>query len=61
MTVGEFFEFAKKRGAGIMDLKFVDMLGTWQYCSHPPATVDESVFDEGFGFDGSSIRGWQAG
>jgi len=59
MTPKEFFEFAKKHGAEMMDLKFVDMLGTWQHCSYPIATIDESVFEEGLGFDGSSIRGWQ--
>ncbi len=55
----EFFEFAKKHNAEMMDLKFVDLLGTWQHCSYPIATVDESIFEEGLGFDGSSIRGWQ--
>ena len=59
MTPKEFFEFAKKHGAEMMDLKFVDMLGTWQHCSYPLATTDESIFEEGLGFDGSSIRGWQ--
>ncbi|MCE5328696.1 MAG: type I glutamate--ammonia ligase [Planctomycetaceae bacterium] len=59
MTPKEFFEFAKKNKAEMMDLKFVDMLGTWQHCSYPIATINESVFDEGLGFDGSSIRGWQ--
>ncbi len=59
MTPKEFFEFAKKHGAQMMDLKFVDMLGTWQHCSYPIPTINESVFEEGLGFDGSSIRGWQ--
>ncbi|KKK92966.1 hypothetical protein LCGC14_2697600, partial [marine sediment metagenome] len=59
MTPKEFFEFAKKHDAKMMDLKFVDMLGTWQHCSYPIETCDESVFEEGLGFDGSSIRGWQ--
>ena len=59
MTPKEFFDFAKKHEAEMMDLKFVDMLGTWQHCSYPIATVDDSIFDEGLGFDGSSIRGWQ--
>jgi glutamine synthetase len=35
------------------------MLGTWQHCSYPVETVDEAIFEEGLGFDGSSIRGWQ--
>ncbi|UCC98093.1 MAG: type I glutamate--ammonia ligase [Phycisphaerales bacterium] len=59
MTPKEFFEFAKKNGAEMMDLKFVDMLGTWQHCSYPIRAIDEGVFEEGLGFDGSSIRGWQ--
>ena len=59
MKPKEFFEFAKKNSAEMIDLKFVDMLGTWQHCSYPTATADESIFSEGLGFDGSSIRGWQ--
>ncbi len=59
MTPKEFFEFAKKHGAEMMDLKFVDLLGTWQHCSYPIACLDEGIFEEGLGFDGSSIRGWQ--
>ncbi|MBN1996322.1 type I glutamate--ammonia ligase [candidate division KSB1 bacterium] len=59
MTPKEFFEFAKKNGADMVDLKFVDFLGTWQHCTFPIETWDESTFKEGVGFDGSSIRGWQ--
>ena len=59
-TPREFFEFAKKHNAEMVDLKFVDMLGTWQHCSYPIETWDEGTFEEGVGFDGSSIRGWQA-
>jgi len=59
MTPKEFFAFCKRHGAEMVDLKFVDLLGTWQHCSYPVATLDESVFTDGLGFDGSSIRGWQ--
>lgn len=59
MTPKEFFDFAKKHGAETVDLKFVDLLGTWQHCSYPISTWDESTFTDGLGFDGSSIRGWQ--
>lgn len=59
MTPKGFFEFAKKNNAEMIDLKFVDMLGTWQHCSYPIACIDEGIFEEGLGFDGSSIRGWQ--
>jgi glutamine synthetase len=59
MTPKEFFEFAKKKNAKMVDLKFVDLLGTWQHCSYPIDTWDEDTFKDGLGFDGSSIRGWQ--
>ena len=59
MTPKDFFDFAKKHNAKMVDLKFVDLLGTWQHCSYPIEIWDESIFKEGLGFDGSSIRGWQ--
>jgi glutamine synthetase len=59
MTPKEFFEFAKKNNAKMIDLKFTDLLGTWQHCSYPTDTWDEKTFVDGVGFDGSSIRGWQ--
>jgi glutamine synthetase len=59
MTPKDFFEFAKKNNAKMVDLKFVDLLGTWQHCSYPTETWDEKTFENGLGFDGSSIRGWQ--
>ncbi|MCD6218257.1 type I glutamate--ammonia ligase [bacterium] len=58
MTPEEFFKFAKENNAEMMDLKFVDLLGSWQHCSYPISCLDESIFTEGLGFDGSSIRGW---
>jgi glutamine synthetase len=57
-TPREFLAFVKKSNAEMIDLKFVDLLGTWQHCSFPPDTWDEGTFEEGLGFDGSSIRGW---
>jgi glutamine synthetase len=59
MTPKDFFEFAKKNKAEMVDLKFTDLLGTWQHCSYPIDTWDEDTFKDGLGFDGSSIRGWQ--
>jgi len=59
MTPKEFFEFARKNDAKMVDLKFTDLLGTWQHCSYPVETWDEDTFKDGLGFDGSSIRGWQ--
>jgi glutamine synthetase len=59
MTPKEFFELAKKNDAQMVDLKFMDFLGSWQHCSYPIDTWDEGTFEDGVGFDGSSIRGWQ--
>ncbi len=55
----DFFDYCKKVGAEIVDLKFCDMLGTWQHCSYPVDDLDDGTFKDGLGFDGSSIRGWQ--
>src|SRR3954464_5492661 len=51
---------ARKKGAKMADAKFVDTFGTWQHFSVPMAELTEEVFEEGFGFDGSSIRGWKS-
>ena len=59
MSPKEFFDFAKENNAEMVDLKFCDLLGTWQHCSYPIDTLDEGIFEDGLGFDGSSIRGWQ--
>ncbi len=59
MTAKDFFQFAEQHNALMVDLKFTDLLGSWQHCSFPIETWDESTFEHGVGFDGSSIRGWQ--
>jgi glutamine synthetase len=56
----EVLEYANKNGAKLVDLKFMDFLGTWQHFTTPLREVPEETFEEGLGFDGSSIRGWQA-
>src|SRR5215216_5548371 len=55
----EAIEWAQQSRALMVDLKFCDLLGTWQHVTLPVSGFDESAFDEGLGFDGSSIRGWQ--
>ena len=59
MTPKAVLEFAKEKGVKMVDLKFMDLPGTWQHFSVPIQQLEESSFEEGFGFDGSSIRGWQ--
>jgi len=59
MNAKEALKFMLDNKAVMVDLKFCDMMGMWQHFSLPPSEMDESVFEDGFGFDGSSIRGWQ--
>jgi len=51
---------AKKAGAKMFDMKFVDTFGTWQHFSCPTGELSEDIFADGLGFDGSSIRGWKS-
>ncbi|HET6465811.1 MAG TPA: type I glutamate--ammonia ligase [Nitrospiria bacterium] len=60
MNVKEVLEFAKKNRVEAVDLKFVDFPGTWQHFTISLDELNETLFKEGSGFDGSSIRGWQA-
>src|SRR5438132_1544702 len=50
--------YAKDKKVSMVDLTFMDFLGLWQHFTIPLAELTEGVFDEGLGFDGSSIRGW---
>jgi len=59
MKPKEAVEFAKKNEVKFVDLKFIDFPGVWQHTSVPVHRLTEACFEEGFGFDGSSIRGWQ--
>ncbi len=59
MTPKEAIKLAKEKKAACVDLKFLDFLGTWQHFTIPMTELHEGLFDEGSGFDGSSIRGWQ--
>jgi len=52
-------DLAHKQGLRIVDFKFVDLIGTWQHFSIPVSELTASLFKDGIGFDGSSIRGFQ--
>jgi len=59
MTPKEVVAFAKEKGAKMVDVKFMDFIGTWQHFTVPVSELTEDIFEDGLGFDGSSIRGWQ--
>src|SRR5215472_15860331 len=60
MSPKEVLEFAKKNKARQFDLRFTDLPGLQQHVSYPIDQLAEDSFEEGFGTDGSSIRGWAA-
>lgn len=55
----DVYKLAKDTGAKAVDLKFIDFPGLWQHFTVPIGHLGDEMFDEGLGFDGSSIRGWQ--
>jgi glutamine synthetase len=59
MTPKAVLDMAKENGAKVVDLRFMDFPGLWQHLTVPISELAESSFEDGFGFDGSSIRGWQ--
>lgn len=59
MDYKEIIELCKKSGAGLIDLKFCDLPGTWQHFTVPLEQFGAKTFEEGVGFDGSSIRGFK--
>ena len=59
MTPKEVLQLAKEKNAKMVDMKFLDFVGIWQHFSIPISELKEEIFEEGLGFDGSSIRGWQ--
>jgi glutamine synthetase len=58
MTPKEVLEYAKKNDAKQVDVRFTDLPGLMHHVSYPIHELELENFEEGYGFDGSSIRGW---
>ena len=59
-TPKDAMNLIKQKGIQFIDLRFMDFPGLQQHMTVPVSVFKEEVFEEGQGFDGSSIRGWQA-
>jgi len=59
-AIENVFRMIKENKIKMVDLKFMDFPGQWQHFSVPVHELTEKSFEEGFGFDGSSIRGWKS-
>ncbi len=60
MTPQAVLAMCRERDIKAVDLRFMDFPGIWQHFTIPVGKLEEEIFEEGLGFDGSSIRGWQA-
>ncbi len=60
MTPKEVLALCREKEVKAVDFRFMDFPGLWQHFTIPVSKLDEDVFESGLGFDGSSIRGWQA-
>ena len=59
-TPSEVLALCRENDVKAVDLRFMDFPGLWQHFTIPVDKLNEDVFEEGLGFDGSSLRGWQA-
>jgi glutamine synthetase len=58
MSVQDILKFAKDEQVSYVNVRFTDLVGAWHHLTFPIGELSESSFEEGFGFDGSSLRGW---
>jgi glutamine synthetase len=59
MTPQEVLKLCREKDIESVDIRFTDLLGSWQHFTIPVSKLTDEVFENGLGFDGSSIRGWQ--
>jgi glutamine synthetase len=60
MNAKSVLKYASEQGAKFVSTRFTDLPGSWQHLTFPISQLDEGSFEDGFGFDASSIRGWAA-
>ncbi|MEZ4870771.1 MAG: type I glutamate--ammonia ligase [Bdellovibrionales bacterium] len=60
MKAQDVLDVIKEANCKMVDLKFTDLLGQWQHLTIPAKALTEETFEEGLGFDGSSVRGWKS-
>ncbi|OWK43534.1 type I glutamate--ammonia ligase [Fimbriiglobus ruber] len=59
MTPREVLALLREKEVKAVDLRFMDFPGLWKHVTIPAEALDEHSFEDGIGFDGSSLRGWQ--
>jgi len=59
MTPQDVLQLVRDKNIAYIDCCFQEFCGPWQHCSYAATELTEDSFTQGFGFDGSVIRGWQ--
>ena len=60
MDAKQVLAMIKEKDVKFVDFRFTDPRGKWQHTARMASATDESTFEDGVMFDGSSIRGWKA-
>ncbi len=60
MTPEDVLALCKDKGIKVVDFRFMDFPGLWKHFTIPASRLDADIFENGLGFDGSSIRGWKS-
>ena len=60
MKAVDIVKLIEEKDIKIVDLRFMDFIGLWQHCSYPAHEITAEIFEDGMGFDGSSIRAWRS-
>jgi glutamine synthetase len=60
MSAKSVLRFAEEQGAKFVNVRFTDLVGAWHHLTFPISELSEGSFEDGFGFDASSLRGWAA-
>src|SRR2546428_4362036 len=58
MSVKDVLKFAADEKTAYVNVRFTDLVGAWHHLTFPIDELSEKSFEDGFGFDGSSLRGW---
>ena len=60
MNTEDVLSLCKEKSIKVVDFRFMDFPGLWKHFTIPARRLDEEIFENGLGFDGSSIRGWKS-
>src|SRR3989440_9993803 len=60
MSIKNVLKFAADEKAAYVNVRFTDLVGAWHHLTFPIEQLSEDSFEDGFGFDASSLRGWAA-